>query len=75
MNEKKIKYNYNKLRGLITEHFRTLANFAKAMNMGTTTLNSRLQSDSYFDQIEIERAVELLEIKENDVDIVFFTHI
>lgn len=67
-------YDYSKLRGLIKEHFDTLANFAKAINMGTTTLNSRLKGSTYFDQMEIETISAKLGLGEDDVNVVFFTH-
>lgn len=67
-------YNYQKLRGLIKEHFNTLSNFAQAINMGTTTLNSRLQGNSFFNQMEIELISEKLNLSEDDVNAVFFSH-
>lgn len=67
-------YNYNKLKGLIKEHCKTQENFAKAMKLGTTTLNSRLNSITFFDQIEIERAAKILKLNEEDINVVFFTH-
>ena len=67
-------YNYQKLRGLITEYFGTLGKFANAINMGTTTLNSRLNGTTYFDQVEIELIAEKLHLSFDDVNLVFFTH-
>lgn len=69
-----LMYDYQKLRGLIKEHFNTLSNFAKAINMGTTTLNSRLQGTSFFDQMEIELISKKLDLSEEDVNAVFFSH-
>ena len=68
------KYDYSKLRGLITEHYGTLSNFAKVAKIGTTTLNSRLKSDTYFDQSEMELFSRLLKLNQSDVNSVFFTH-
>lgn len=66
-------YEYSKLKGLIKEHFDTQENFAKAMGFGTTTLTSRLGGKSYFDQAEIDRAVDLLKLTPKDINAVFFT--
>ena len=72
MEEKRV-YNYNKLRGLIKEKCGTLQSFAESLGIGTTTLNSRLNSETYFDQAEIERIATLLELSKEEVDQVFFT--
>lgn len=72
MEEKRV-YNYNKLRGLIKEKYGTLQNFAESLGIGTTTLNSRLNSETYFDQAEIERVATLLDLSKVEVDQVFFT--
>lgn len=67
-------YNYQKLRGLITEHYGTLGNFANAMNMGTTTLYSRLNGITFFDQEEIEKISKKFNLTTDDINAVFFTH-
>lgn len=68
-------YNYQKLRGLIIEYFGTLANFAKAINMGTSTLYSKLNCKTYFDQMEIEKIADVLHLKTPEqINTVFFTH-
>lgn len=72
MEEKRV-YNYNKLRGLIKEKYGTLQSFAESLGIGTTTLNSRLNSETYFDQSEIERVATLLDLSKVEVDQVFFT--
>lgn len=71
--EGKRVYNYNKLRGLIKEKYGTLQSFAESLGIGTTTLNSRLNSETYFDQSEIERVATLLDLSKVEVDQVFFT--
>ena len=63
------KYNYRKLRGLIVEKYITLSNFANALGIGTTTLNSRLHGKTYFNQIEID----LLKLEKNEINNIFFT--
>lgn len=72
MLEKRI-YNYNKLRGLIRENFGTLRNFADYLGIGSTTLNSRLNSETYFDQEEIEKTAKVFNLTKTEVNKVFFT--
>ena len=72
MEDKRV-YDYNKLRGLIREKYGTLQKFAENLGIGTTTLNSRLNSETYFDQAEIERVATLLDLSKVEVDQVFFT--
>lgn len=67
-------YDYRKLRGLITEHFGTLGRFAKAIGMSSTTLNTRLNGTTYFNQTEIEIISKKLLLTPEQVNIVFFTH-
>lgn len=67
-------YNYKRLRGLITEHFGTLGNFAKSINMASTTLYNKLNCTTYFDQMEIEKIASVLDLKTPDeINTVFFT--
>ena len=68
------KYNYRKLRGLIIEKYYTLGKFANALGIGSTTLNSRLTGKTFFNQIEIEKMVDILDIKKDDINKIFFTH-
>ena len=71
--DKKPKFKYNKLRGLIREHYGTQAVFAEQLGLGTTTLTSRLNGDSYFDQAEILKASKLLRIdNQAERDAIFF---
>lgn len=66
-------YNYNKLRGLIREKYVTLKAFSDQLGIGLTTLNSRLKGDSYFNQQEMEKTIELLDLSESDINVIFFT--
>ncbi|MGI5949847.1 DUF739 family protein [Peptoniphilus sp.] len=65
-------FNYNKLRGKIREKFGTQEHFANALGIGTTTLNSRLKSETYFNQMEILKAGELLGLTREEIDEIFF---
>lgn len=64
-------YDYRKLRGLITEYYGMLGKFAKVINMGTTTLHSRLGGYTFFDQSEIEMIAKMLNLNSDGVNDVF----
>ncbi|WP_282926921.1 DUF739 family protein [Helcococcus kunzii] len=66
-------YNYNKLRGLIKEHFGTLDNYADYIGISNTSLNDRLNSRLPFKQDEIEKSIKGLKINPKDIDVIFFT--
>jgi cytoskeletal protein RodZ len=69
-------YDYNKLRGLIKEHFGTLKNYADALGIGTTTLNTRLNNQTPFTQNEILKSKELFKLNNaEEVDEVFFNRL
>ena len=59
MARKKVIYEYNKLKGLIREHCGNQKTFADAIGISATTLQSRLNSDTYFNQEEIRKAIAL----------------
>lgn len=65
--------SYAKLRGRIKELYGTIAAFANAMKMDTSTVSSRLNNKSSWRLDEIERACELLEIPIEQVYEFFFT--
>ncbi|EHR33473.1 DUF739 family protein [Helcococcus kunzii] len=65
-------YNYNKLRGLIREHFGTLDNYADYIGISYTSLQDRLNSRLPFKQDEIEKSIKGLKINPKDIDIIFF---
>ena len=66
-------YNYNKLKGLIKEYFDTQEAFAKAIGIGVTTLQSRLNGTTFFNQREIEKSKDIFSLDSKSVDEVFFT--
>lgn len=65
-------YNYSKLKGLIKEHFGTQEAYANALGISLTTLQSRLNGSTYFDQREIEESVELFKVDGAEVNNIFF---
>lgn len=66
-------FDYNKLRGRIREVFNTQSAFAKAIGMSTTSLSAKLNNLVEFSQKEIDRAVKLLKISQEEIPIYFFT--
>lgn len=67
------QYNYQKLRGLIKEHFGSNEKYAKALGISPTTLQTRLNNSTYFNQEEIRKSNELFHITDPKIsDQVFF---
>lgn len=70
-----MEFNYNKLKGKIKEVYGTQQEFAKALGISATTLNTRLKNETFFNQSEIEKTKELLNLKNGEeiMDIFFTT--
>lgn len=66
-------FNYSKLRGKIREIFGTQEDFAKAIGIGTVSLSYKLNNKSEWSQQEINKAVELLNIQDDQIVLYFFT--
>lgn len=66
-------FDYSKLRGRIREIFKTQSSFAKEMGMSTTSLSAKLNNLVEFSQKEIDRAVKLLKISQEEIPAYFFT--
>lgn len=66
-------FNYSKLRGRIREIFKTQSSFAKEMGMSTTSLSAKLNNNVEFSQKEIDKAVKLLQISQEEIPAYFFT--
>ena len=69
-----MEYNYSKLNGKIKEVFGTQSAFAKAMEMGQTSLSLKLNNKAEWSQDEMEKAMDLLSIPRQSVRTYFFTH-
>lgn len=71
-----MEFNYNKLKGKIKEVYGTQQEFAKALGISATTLNTRLKNETFFNQSEIEKTRDLLNLQtEQDIIDIFFTTI
>lgn len=69
----KMKFDYSKLKGRITEKCGTRKAFAKLLGIAEGTLVSKLSGLTYFSQKEIYKAVEILEIDQSEIGVYFFT--
>lgn len=69
----KIKFNYAKLKGRITEICGTQKVFAEQLGITEGTLTSKLLGYTYFSQDEILRSLEILGITANKTTDYFFT--
>ena len=68
-----MQYDYSKLSGRIVEKFGSRKAFAGAMGMEPTTLSMKLNNKQCWSQPQISKAVELLEIPAEKIQIYFFT--
>ena len=66
-------FDYSKMRGKIREKFGTQNAFAEAMELSSATLSDKLNNKVQWNQKEIDKAVELLEISKEDIVAYFFT--
>ncbi len=71
---KKIKYDYAKLKGRISEYFDTQENFADSLCISATSMNNKLneKKDSNFTQDEIFYSIQRLNIQPNELVDIFF---
>ncbi len=66
-------YRYDDLIGRIIAKFGSRKAFADAMHMTAESLSQKLNGKRYFNQKQITKACELLEIDESEVTKYFFT--
>ena len=66
-------FDYSKLLGRIKEKFGTNEKFANALGCAPETLSRKLNNKASFTQKEINKSVDLLDIRIEDIDIYFFT--
>ena len=70
---KKIKFDYSKLKGRITEKCGTQRAFADLLGITEGTLTSKLRGYSYFTQDEIYRSMRILDVELTKATLYFFT--
>lgn len=66
-------FDYSKLRGRIREIFKTESAFGKAMGLSHNTISKKLNGYIMFVQNEIDKAIVLLEIPDDEISTYFFT--
>lgn len=66
-------FNYQKLRGRITEKMGSQTEFARRMELSERTISLKLNGKVPFKQNEIVKASNLLEIDNSDIAAYFFT--
>lgn len=69
-----VKYKYAKLKGLIKEHLSTQEAYANAIGISLTTLHSRFSGETYFNQTEMEKTINIFGLQLADIEVIFFTH-
>ncbi len=69
----KIKFDYSKLKGRITEKCGTQKVFAEKLGVAESTLTSKLLGYTYFTQEEISKSLMILDIFPTKTAEYFFT--
>lgn len=67
-----MSYDYRKLNLRIIEIFETQAEFAKALELSERTVSLKLNNLVPFKQTEISKIIDLLKLKEEDIQQYFF---
>lgn len=68
-----IIYDYRKLNGRIVEICGTQAVFAEKMGLSERTISLKLNNKIAWKQSEIQKAVEILGIPNDEIQVYFFT--
>lgn len=71
-NEKKIEFDYSKLRGRIREIYGSYSKLSDELSFTTVTLSRKLNGKGYFGGDEIIELADALNIKEEDINDYFF---
>lgn len=69
----KVKFDYSRLKGKITEVCGTQKAFAVLLGINESTLTGKLQGYTYFTQDEVFKSIEILGIEPAQVTAYFFT--
>ena len=68
----KVTYNYSKLIGRIAEKGFTRESLSENVGISPMALYNKLHSKSYFNQLEIDKIAELLDIESAEIPFYFF---
>lgn len=66
-------YDYSKLNGRIVEKCGTQAVFAEKMGLSEKTISMKLNNKIAFKQPEIQKALEVLDLASDEIQVYFFT--
>lgn len=66
-------YDYAKLNGKIIEKCGTQAIFAKRMGLSERTISMKLNNKIAFKQSEIQKALDVLDLASEEIQVYFFT--
>lgn len=69
-----MEFKYNKLKGRIKEKYETQEKFAKAIGKAKTTTSFKINGKRYWNQDEIVKAIEVLELSKEDIVEYFFNY-
>ncbi len=68
-----VRFDYAALRGFIRENFETIRKFAKFLDIGETTLHSRLENRTPFTQTEMDKVADYFNLNAEQTARLFFT--
>lgn len=66
-------YEYNALRGRIVEKFGSQKQFAEELNVSSQAVSNKMCGRAGFNQKDIERWCEMLDIEQGQIEHYFFT--
>lgn len=66
-------YEYKALRGRIIEKYGTQGNFADVLGISKTAMSNKMNCKAGFDQKDIEKWRDLLDIEQGQIEHYFFT--
>lgn len=69
-----MRFDYAKLKGRIKEKYETQEKFARAIGLTPTTFSFKINGKAKWTQDEIVKAVELLEISQDEIVEYFFNY-
>lgn len=69
-----MNYNYSKLKGRIIEKYGSQGSFAKAIGKTQTTTSFKINGKASWNQDEIIKAIEVLDLSKDDIVEYFFNY-
>lgn len=69
----RVAYDYRKLSGKIIEKCETQASFAEQMGLSERTVSLKLNNKVSWKQAEIQKAMNILGLSDEDIQTYFFT--